>query len=195
MSNETQQKANMDGIQFFGSVDRTRDGKIKSAMPAYYNPRHVEELKEEIHQMEVAISNGYVSQGQVGDHKAKLKQKKERLDEIESSKPKLTAKQKDTLKNIHGELGEQIRDSMFTYSDMHRGTADAHKELERMKEPCIKVNPEVAEACGVRVNRNGEVSRDGATKIYQIVGRNLGENTMVERLRRDIVDGYTGTKR
>jgi hypothetical protein len=57
----------------------------------------------------------------------------------------------------------------------------------RMTEPCIEVKgdaAQIAKACNVRMTK-GKVSRDGAAKIWKILGKAIGERTNTENLRRD----------
>jgi hypothetical protein len=58
-----------------------------------------------------------------------------------------------------------------------------------MTEPCVKVDPELARACGVTLNK-GLATRDGATKVWKIANRALGERSNVEVLRKDRLEGY-----
>ena len=59
-----------------------------------------------------------------------------------------------------------------------------------MKQPLINIrgNIEAAEAMGVKV-ADGKVSRDGATKMWKVAGKLLGEATNGEALRRDKITG------
>ena len=105
------------------------------------------------------------------------------MDKISSSRPKLKGKDKDDIAKGYKELGGQIAESMFTLSDMKRGTASAHEEARRMVKPIISVDPKLAASCGVNT-KDGMVSRNDASKIYKIMGKLIGDNTNIEVLRK-----------
>ena len=71
---------------------------------------------------------------------------------------------------------------------MRKGLADAREEMKRMTEPCIEVRGDamnIAKACNVKITK-GKVSRDGAAKVWKILGKALGDSpTNIEHLRRD----------
>lgn len=170
-------------LEFFGKIDRDRDGNIGSTLPAWYFDSQVDTMKETIQRRESALERGDIPADYVYQTREDLKRDKERLDSIESSRPKLDDKHSDMLDKAYKELSSDIKDSMFTRDDMQRGFADAHEEARRMTKPCIKIDPELARKCGVDA-RDGMVSRNDATKIFKIVGKALGEETNVERLRK-----------
>jgi chromosome segregation ATPase len=173
-------------IVFFGEVDRHPKGGYSSDYPAWYFPRQLEELKEELRGKEDALDVPGISRRQ--ELRQQVAELKHRIQDIESSKPKLTAKQKDDLAVRARELGDEISRAMPPRSDMMKGLADAHEEVRRMTEPCVKVDAELARACGVPLSK-GLATRDGATKVWKIANRALGEASNVERLRRDRLDG------
>ena len=177
----------MKGIEVFGPVDRKEkkaDGEIASHMPAWYLDRQVADMKEDIDSQERAIARGGVQPEEVLRAKNQIKVEKDRYSEIVSSRPKVKGKDLDDLNSFTQDLGKQIGESMFTRSDMKRGTADAHEEVRRMTEPIIKMDPDVARKCGVSCT-NGRVSRNGATKIWQMGQKLKGEPTNAEMLRRE----------
>lgn len=171
-------------LEFFGKVDRDRDGNIGSTLPAWYFDAQVDTMKEGIQRREAALERGDIPSDYVYQTREDLKRDRERLDGIESSRPRLNEVQTSTLGKTYKELSSDIRDSMFTRDDVQRGFADAHEEARRMVKPCIKVDPELARKCGVTNIVNGMVSRNDATKILKITGKALGEETNVERLRK-----------
>ncbi len=181
----------MEGITFFGEVDINKKGQIASEYPAWYFDNHIEEMKETIATRERALERNAVPPPEIPLFKEKLKAEKERLEKIVSSKPKLTAKQKDELAKEYKHLKKEIRDSMFTRSEMKLGIASPHEEARRMVEASIPINPVLAEKMGVPV-RGGKISRKGAEKIAKIISRQLGENTNIEAWRRDKATVRTG---
>lgn len=175
-------------IEFFGKVDRAKDGSIGSEIPAWMLETHIEELRESVAQKERMIASGDVPASEVPYLRESYKKEKERLEEIEISKPKLSAEQIDGLHKAHKKVGEQIAESMFSRDEMMKGLADAHEEARRMVKPIIAVDPELARACNVPVV-DGKVSRNGAIKIWKIAGKYLGEGTNPEALRKDTKRG------
>jgi hypothetical protein len=173
-------------IVFFGEVDRHSKGGFSSEYPAWYFPRQLEEMKEELRGKEEALEVPGIARRQ--ELRQQVAELKHRIHEIESSKPKLSAKQKDDLAGRMRELGEEIRSAMPPRSDMMKGLADSHEEVRRMTEPCVKIDPELARACGVPVTK-GLATRDGAVKVWKIGTRALGEPSNVERLRRERLEG------
>ena len=175
----------MDEIEFFGPIDRNDKGRIVSEYPAYYNEAHVDSLKESVDQKERALESGLIPQDARPQYLASQRMDKEKLEKIMESKPKLSDVQKDSLARTHKQLGEKIRESMFTYTEMTKGTADAHEEAHRMEDPVIPITKDearLAAACGIPVS-GGKISRNQASRIWKIAGNNLGENTNVEILR------------
>lgn len=181
----TEKASDSGEIVFFGEVDRHPRGGFSSEYPAWYFDRQQEELKEEISRDERSIETGLVSPPNVPEVRTRIKLAKERLHEIESSKPKFSAKQKDELAGAYKEMGDQLREALPSRSDMMKGVADAHEELRRNTEPCIRVDgriKDLAASCGISVSK-GMVTRDGLAKMWKITGKALGEQSNVERLR------------
>ena len=174
----------------FGDVDRNRAGKISSEYPAWYHERHVEDLEESISSIDRQLKQGLIPADKVPAQAQDRARKQARLDDIMKAKPEFTAKEKDDLRKVYGSLGDKISDSMFTRSEMHMGTVDAHVEASRMTKPCITLNPQeasVAKSCGITMGPDRKVSRNAASKPWKLIGRLLGVPTNVEVLRRDSV--------
>lgn len=173
----------MDGITFFGKVDKKGD-KVTSEYPSWMLDVHIDELRESVAQRERALERGDVAPSELGYIREALKKEKARLTEIEASKPSLSPDQTDKIAKEYDKLSKEIKDSLFSYDEMHKGLANPHEEARRMVNPCIKVDPEVARACGVTPNEKGLVSRNDAAKVFKITGKYLGENTNIEALRK-----------
>lgn len=176
--------------QFFGEADLNQKGEVASQIPAYMLPQLVEDLKLEINRNEMELEDRSIEPEARGRLSNKVNQQKERLHMIETSKPKLD---KDIIFGVVGKdrsggsLGEKIAESMFTYTDMQKGLADAHEEARRMSEPIIPLKDkemEIAKGCNVKVGKGGMVSRDDAIKVWKIGRKYLGENSNAEILRR-----------
>ena len=176
-------------MKFFGEADRTRDGKIKSDYPAWYQEQHLEDLRESIAQQERSLEEGSVPPERRGQYKERLNQEKERLEQIETSKPKLAGVEKDTAVKFRKEMGDKISDTLYRKSHIEKGVVNAHEEARRMTEPCIEVKgeaeAEILKECGARITEGGKVTRTEAEKAWKIVGKALGEEmTNVEILRK-----------
>lgn len=179
----TEKASDSGEIVFFGEVDRHPRGGLTSEYPAWYFDRQQEELKEEISRDERSIELGLVSPPNVPEVRTRIKLAKERLHEIESSKPKFTSKQKDELAGAYKEMSDRLSEALPSRSDVMKGIADAHEEMRKNTEPCIKVpDARLAAACGIPVVK-GMVTRDGLAKMWKITGKALGEQSNVERLR------------
>jgi hypothetical protein len=178
-------------IEFFGEVDRKghrMDGLITSDYPAWYFDSQIEELEIGIEDKERALKMGYIHPTEVEITKRNLANEKDRLQKILESKPRLKATQKDRLSSVRNELGEEIRNTMFTRDEMEKGFASAHEEVRRQTNYFIKVDPELASSLNVR-HEKGRVTREGAARIWKITGKLLGEETNVETLRRSYKHG------
>ncbi len=175
--------------KFFGQADRTKDGQIKSDYPAWYQEQHLEDLKESIAQQERALDQDAVPPERKGQFRERLNQEKERLEQIEASKPKFTGAEKDRAAKFREDIGQRISDAQYGKSQIDRGLVNAHEESRRMIEPCIEVKgqaeAEILRECGAKITEGGKVTRTEAEKAWKIVGRALGEDiTNVEVLRR-----------
>lgn len=173
-------------IQFFGEVDMDDHGNITSEMPAWYFDVHIEKYEQEIERKERWIKLGYLEQDQIQRTKEEIKQEKKRLKEIKDSIPKLSDGTKDRCWRAYESLAKQIKETMPTRKEALDGLVSPHHELKRLKSKHIKIDPEIAKACGVNVVK-GKVTGDEANKCYQILGKAIGDglNTNVEALRRD----------
>lgn len=182
----------MDGITFFGKVDREEkivDGKIvsriKSEYPAWFLERNIDEMDNEISLREGMIERGETPPNEVLYAKQEIAKLKARRDSIMGSKPKIEGKDKDKLAEAWKETGDKISESKFTRSQMEKGTADAHEEARRMSTPCVKIHPHLAELVGISLGKGGMVNRVQAEKAWQIGAKFLGESTNTSELQRD----------
>ena len=171
-------------IQFFSEVDMNDQGHITSAMPAWYFDAHIDELREAVGRKERALQMGMVPQEDIFRTREEIKREKVKLKSIEASKPELKGANKDRCWKVYQSLQDQIKDTMPTRKEAKDGLVSPQQELTRLKTKHIKVDPEIAKACGVNVVK-GHITGDEANKCYQILGRALGENTFTEALRRD----------
>lgn len=177
-------------IVFFGSIDRKekrQDGPIASSFPAWYMDQQVENLREQIESTERAIDRGYVPKDSIHESQMLLNERKKRLEEIEKSKPRLNAAQSQWLKKVASDLECNVKASLFSRDAMMFGEASAHDEMKRMTRGCVKIDPLLAKQCGCRVNDEGMVSRNEASRALKIVNKLIGKPTNMEYLRRSEV--------
>jgi len=171
-------------IQFFSEADMNDKGYITSSMPAWYFDAHIDELRETMERKERAIKMGMVAQEDIFRTREEIKKEKAKLKSIENSKPELKGANKDRCWGAYKSLQDQIKYTMPTRKEAKDGLVSPQQELKRLKSKHIKVDTEIAKACGVNVVK-GHITGDEANKCYQILGRALGENTYTEALRRD----------
>lgn len=181
----------MDGITFFGEVDRKKEivgdkvvSRITSTFPAWYLDRNIQEMENEINMREGMLSRGETPPEEVPYAKEEIAKLTKRRNEIVGSKPRIEGKDKDDMVKAWKETGDNIREAMFTYDQMERGTADAHKEAERMSTPCVKLPSTLAKLTGIELDRKGLVTRTEAERAWKIGAKFLDESTNVEELRR-----------
>lgn len=176
------------GITFFGAVDRKdgrMDGEVMATEPAWALENQVEDLRDQITQQQGRIERGEVPAQELEYARSELRLFKKRYDEIMESRPKITGKNKDDLAAFREDLMGKISDSMPSYDEIQKGHVDPQEDLKRQKQPCIKVNPEMARMFNVETDSRGRVSRDDATRMFKIASRYLGESAYSETLRRD----------
>lgn len=177
-------KGKVNDFTFFGEIDLNDKGGIRSDTPAWYFDVHIDELEESIARKKRMVENHLVEPDVALRMREEIKVEGEKLKAIKSSQPRLTGAQTDLCSTTYQDLGRQIRDSMPTRKEDQDGLVSPHQELKRMKTKHINIDPTVALACGCKPV-NGKITGDEANKCYKIIGKQLGENTTVERLRRD----------
>lgn len=186
----------MGDIVFFSEIDRKEgkaNGPVTSQYPVWYHEAAIEELEEEIAKTERNIQR--YKREKIFDDEGifrqmeDLKAKKRKIEKIQQSKPELRPGDKDKIHKAYENLGEEIREGLFTRSQMHLGTADAHEEAARMVTPKIDISkaltPEMAKSLDIRPDSNGKITRKDAERAWKILGKSIGEPTNVETLRRD----------
>lgn len=182
------EKIDREAPVFFGEIDKNKHGNIASDYPAWMHETGIDDMREEINREERTEKMGFAAPADP-ERAMRLKAKKKRLEAIESSKPKLSDKDKDEIAKYRTKLGERIGETMFTRSEMMTGRGiSAHEEAKRMSEPGISLNPKYAKMCNARTS-GGKASRDNAVRVWKILGAAIGEPTNTEGLRRDRNDG------
>jgi len=172
-------------IEFFGEADRNSKGEVTSEMPAWYFTKHMRDLKESLDRKNREIDRGDIPRQSVPIVAQEIKKIEKKIDELKAGCPKLIGGQKDKLAKAYHDLQNKIKESLPTRLENEKGVADPYKELDRMKNHHIQVDPELAKACNVSVTKDGKVNGDGANKMYKLFGRRLGENENVEKIRRE----------
>lgn len=177
----------VEGVEFYGSIDKNKHGNIGSEAPAWYFKQHKENLENDISAQKNRLERGEVPENSKPEAIAELARMRKKLDSINESQPKINGNQKDAIAKVGSELGTKISEAMFTRSDMMKGLADAHEEARRMADPCIKLSHDeivLAKKAGCRVTNDGMVSRTDGERTWKMIQRSLGENSNSERLRR-----------
>lgn len=187
MANIVKSKEEESGMEIFGGVDRTKDGRIASEYPSYQNDPHLEELCESISSRERALENGQIAQERIQKFRFELKRDKERYEAIMASRPKMNGFMKDKVVKAHAALGDKISAAMYTRKEEENRLTDAHEELRRMTEPCVEVPNEAAwivQKVGITIEK-GKITRNQATRVWRILAGMLeGESRNPETLRR-----------
>jgi len=174
-------------LKFYGEADLNRDGNIKSDYPSWYHRQQVEDLDEGIKQKERALEEDLIPDSEKPLMRTRLKQDRILSSKIESSRADVKGFE-EMIKKGSDELGKDIKEAMFSKSQMDKGLADPHEEARRISEPVIKVvSKEVAELCeaaGIKMKDGNRITRGEAEKIWKISKRSLGEISNVEYLRK-----------
>jgi len=168
--------------EYFASFDKG------SSVPAWSLPRQTEILENDVNKLNSMLKNKEIPIEEIAYAEADYARKKERLEEIRNSKPKLTGLQKDKLKQKRDALAEEISRSKFTRLQMEKGLVDPHEEATRMSEPCISVDKEEARRMGIKTTADGRVSRNVAEGMWKNMSSLLGDtplNPNSEMLRGD----------
>jgi len=171
-------------IEFFGDVDKNKDGNIAGEMPAWFHDVHLEHLEESVAKKKRQLERHEILPENAFMVKQEIMNSETRIKEIKASKPVLKGGQKDMIAKQYYELQNQISTSMPTRREDKEGYANPREELKRCKEHHISVSPELAKSCNVKLVK-GKVTGDGAARMYKMMGRVLGENENIETIRRE----------
>jgi len=184
MAPRAKAQVNKDDIVFFNEIDLKKDGSISSEYPCWFFDVHIEEMKESIASKKRQLKLGLVHPEMVGRVQAEVENQEKRMKEIENSKPKLSGAAQDFAYGEYKKLCDQLSDSMPTRREDRQGFVRPHEELQRLNTPYVSVDPKIAAACGIKGSK-GKITGKQAARCVQIIGKALGENTNIERLRRD----------
>ena len=184
-------KKGLEDVEFFGEADMTinRDTgqkKIGSEYPAYYFEQQCREISDGIARLEFDIDNAKIPDKGKPAAIAELKKLKAMKDKVDASRPKIKGYE-DEIRKARESLGEKIKETKYSRSDMLKGLADGHEEYRRQSEPIIELKGDemlLAKKMNCRIVK-GKVTRNDADRIWKIISRSLGENSDTEVLRRD----------
>ena len=177
-------------IKFFGAVDRERNdanGKILSAYPAWYYDEKIDNMKNDIIVREHRLSSGRVPTASIEAERTALSERKDRLKAVIQSKPKLVAKEKDETAKFFRHLRDQVINRLPSRSDILKGTVEIRGEVMWKKKPSISVEGfvPICESLGLVMPEKKMISGHQAMLALKVLGKLLGEETNIERLRRD----------
>lgn len=172
--------AKKNDYEYFADFDKG------SSMPAWSLKTNTDMLGEDVSRLGNALKNNQVPLEEVAYAEMEYKMKKERLDKINNSMPKLSGRQVDELREKRDTLSGKLRDGMFTRLQMEKGLVDPHEEAARMSEPCIEVDKKEFARMGMTTT-SGKVSRSEAELGWKMMNGLLGDgmNVNTETLRRD----------
>ena len=157
------------GIQFFGEFEKHPKGGYRSEYPAWMHGKLLSDMKDELKGKQKALDMRLPNANEA-ELREQIREMKTRIDDIESSRPKLTGKNKDDLMKVSDELEGHIKGTLFTRDEMRLGLADAHRELDRSMKPTIPLRKDIADAAGVKLEK-GKASREGAIKAWRLIRR------------------------
>jgi hypothetical protein len=171
-------------IVWFTEVDYNPQGKVASDYPAYYFD--TKEIKEEIRVLSEQLDDGVFQGKRKREAETRLLQRKDRLDKIESGRPKLEGQVKDKVVKSMNDLGDRIRGTMFSYDSHWKQTADPHDVADRMVNPCVEIKDECvasfARQRGMRIV-DGKINQNDASVIFKTMCKLVGEPSDTDRLR------------
>ena len=168
---EVQEEKKEKAIQFFGEFEKHPKGGYRSEYPSFMHHKLLTDMKDEL-KAKQKILDMRVPVANEGELREQVREMKSRIDDIESSKPKFSPKQKDDMFKVSEELEEHIKGTLFTRDEMKLGLADAHRELERAMKHTIPMRRDIADAAGVKLEK-GKASREGAIKAWRIIRKSV----------------------
>lgn len=193
---KTEKHTSDDLPRLFGEIDRVREGpnrgKLAQDVPSWTQDgpiRGMEDEKEGAKRRLQYTKRHRIFDGEtIYSQEESVKNLEERLEAVKAAKPtNLRARDKDFFAKEYKQLGEQLKDSFETVSDMKLGRVDPHRIADKMDGTIknIKVDRRLAEQFEIPVDRDGRISESNASRIYSTLGKLLDSNPSPEALRRD----------
>jgi hypothetical protein len=159
-----QSKKNL--VHYFQDIDKG------SMMPTWYNPSHLEEENDWIRRAKGQMDQNLVPHDDVMRLKAELKLRENKVKKILQSRmetEKRIEKNKDESFSRYKELEEKIKESMPSRDEMFH-VDGKHGMRARRVDP--------------RIEAETEIYRKHLVREWKIIGKVIGENTNIERLRK-----------
>jgi hypothetical protein len=177
-------------IKFFGAVDREKNdpnGKILSAYPAWYYDEKIDRLSDDIIVRENKINSGRVPAASLEEERKELQIRKERMKAIKTSKPKMVGKEKDEVAKFYRYIKDQVINRLPSRTDIQRGTVNIRSEVMWKKKPSIDISDYIVmcESLGLVMPEKKKITGHQAMLSLKILAKLLGEESNIERLRRD----------
>ncbi len=184
------------GFPLWDDVDKEQKAHglvLTSELPSRYFRSLIDDEEREVKEMRHNLDTNQIHPNRVTMVRADIIKREARLAQLREARAGLTPEQIDKIKKVYDDLSNLIAQTMPTYSEMHKGTADAAKESILMTDQVVAIphRPSalfVKACCGDQKvgMRNGTfyASRNSLSKAWKIAGFELGEPTNVEVLRK-----------
>ncbi|MFZ2956971.1 MAG: hypothetical protein WA705_08790 [Candidatus Ozemobacteraceae bacterium] len=176
-------------MEFFGEMDKNKNGRVASEYPAWYYDVHMDQLREGVARAKRQLNRGEVPPEMVPVVNGELARDEHKISEIEKHKPAISVGERARLLKLYKEeLCPAISAVLFTSNQMKKGLAPAHEEAKRMVKPIIEIKSEELAALVVASGgtlENKRVSRNTLAKVFKLVGKLLGEESNIEVLRKE----------
>ena len=153
-------------------------------MPAWFHDVHLEMMEEEVGKKKRMLQQGRIPQDNIFMVQNEIKADEAKILEIKNSKPVLKGGQVDMVYKEYLSVGQQIAEAMPTKREEREGFANPRDELIKSNTAGIAISDKMAHALGVKPTK-GKITLKQAQKFYKIAGKALGENSNIERLRRE----------
>lgn len=180
-------------IRFWSEVDMsTADpNKIGSSYPAWYFTESLHRLEEDIDMEKKMLKAWNLPDTSKPAKIAKIKEMEKRRDKILEAKESLRPNM-DKLKAMTDDLGTKLSEIMYRVSDERKGYTNPHEVAEHWMTPCIAVDGDTAKIArdngftvAAKGSGKGLMTELDAARLWKIGRAALGEDTNVERLRRE----------
>ena len=188
------------GFQLWDEVDREQKAHgvvLTGEMPSRYFRSLIDDEEREVKEMRHNLDTNQIHPNRITTVRADIIKREARLAQLREARAGLTPHQIDKIKMVYENLSNLISETMPTYSEMHKGTADAAKEAIIMTDQVVGIPHRptalfVKACCGDQKvgMRNGKfyASRNSLSKAWKMAGFELGEPTNTEVLRKDEYD-------
>ncbi len=174
-------------VEFFGPLDRDKNGNISAEYPCWMNSLQIENMEDDVRLDEFFLKQS-IDPANKAQRQASLDDKRKKLREINQCMPILKGEVRAKAEQARTELADKVAEAYFNTSEMAKGGANTvMQEAKRMTEFMVGISPQTAAfavKCNVPFTKDYKVMRPGAEKMYQIISRALGEDPDLEALRK-----------